>query len=142
MNRRKLIFVTNDDGYASAGFAAAVEVAQTLGDVIAVAPRTPQSGRSQAITLTEKLLLEKVRSDNGIEIYTLTGTEQYHPATGIKNCPSPTAKANFRLLNNRFLLMTRPYENDTIKASTESANDNNKISKKLILYPLKKQRRI
>lgn len=74
MNRRKLIFVTNDDGYASAGFAAAVEVAQTLGDVIAVAPRTPQSGRSQAITLTEKLLLEKVRSDNGIEIYTLTGT--------------------------------------------------------------------
>ena len=58
MNRRKLIFVTNDDGSASAGFAAAVEVAQTLGDVIAVAPRTPQSGRSQAITLTEKLLLE------------------------------------------------------------------------------------
>ncbi len=74
MQHKRLIFVTNDDGYASAGFAAAVEVARGMGDVIAVAPLTPQSGRSQAITLTETLMLEKMRSEEGLEIYTLTGT--------------------------------------------------------------------
>lgn len=74
MNRKKLIFVTNDDGYASSGFAAAIDVAREMGDVIAVAPRTPQSGRSQAITLTEELMLEKVHDSDGVEIYTLTGT--------------------------------------------------------------------
>ncbi len=74
MDRKRLIFVTNDDGYASAGFAAAIEVAREFGDVIAVAPLTPQSGRSQAITLTEELLLDKVRGDEGLEIYSLSGT--------------------------------------------------------------------
>lgn len=74
MDRKRLIFVTNDDGYAAAGFAAAIEVAREMGDVIAVAPLEPQSGRSQAITLTHPLFLDKRHSEQGLEIYTLTGT--------------------------------------------------------------------
>ena len=40
----RLILVTNDDGYASKGLAAAIEVARGFGRVVAVAPETTQSG--------------------------------------------------------------------------------------------------
>ncbi len=73
MNER-LIFVTNDDGYASKGFAAAIEVARTFGRVVAVAPETPQSGMSRAITLNTPLFLRRVREEEGLEVYALSGT--------------------------------------------------------------------
>ena len=71
---KRLIFVTNDDGYQARGFAAAVELAREFGDVIAVAPATPQSGRSQAITFGEPLFLDKRHEEEGLEIYSFTGT--------------------------------------------------------------------
>ena len=55
MNTEKLIFVTNDDGYQSKGFAAAIEVARKFGRVVAVAPERTQSGMSQAITMYNPL---------------------------------------------------------------------------------------
>ena len=58
MSRERLIFVTNDDGYAAKGFAAAIEVAREFGHVVAVAPAAPQSGRSQAITMYDPIFLE------------------------------------------------------------------------------------
>ncbi|MBL7791538.1 MAG: 5'/3'-nucleotidase SurE, partial [Saprospiraceae bacterium] len=41
---KPLILVTNDDGIAAPGIKALVSVAQSLGDVIVVAPDSPQSG--------------------------------------------------------------------------------------------------
>lgn len=73
MNER-LIFVTNDDGFQSRGFAAAIEVARSFGRVIAVAPLTPQSGRSQAITIHEPLFLREQSREEGVEIYSFSGT--------------------------------------------------------------------
>lgn len=73
MNER-LILVTNDDGYASKGFAAAIEVARTYGCVIAVAPEEPQSGMSQAITLNTPLFLRRVREQEGVTAYAFSGT--------------------------------------------------------------------
>ena len=72
--QKRLILVTNDDGYQARGFAAAVELAREFGDVIAVAPATPQSGRSQAITFGEPLYLDKRHEEEGLEIYSFTGT--------------------------------------------------------------------
>lgn len=74
MNDKKLIFVTNDDGYESNGFSRAVEIAQRLGDVIAVAPEVPQSGKSQAITIYEPLFLRQHCKEQGLEVYSLSGT--------------------------------------------------------------------
>jgi 5'-nucleotidase len=71
---RRLIFVSNDDGYQARGFAAAVEVAREFGDVIAVAPLTPQSGRSQAVTMYEPLFLELQHEEEGLQIYSFSGT--------------------------------------------------------------------
>ena len=74
MNKERLIFVTNDDGYQAKGFAAAIEVAREFGRVVAVAPTEPQSGRSQAITMYDPLFLEQRRKEDDVEVYSLTGT--------------------------------------------------------------------
>ena len=73
MNER-LILVTNDDGYASKGLAAAIEVARSFGRVVAVAPETTQSGMSQAITMYKPLFLRRVRQEPGVEVYAFSGT--------------------------------------------------------------------
>ena len=70
----KLVFVTNDDSYASKGFAAAIEVARHFGKVIAIAPDTVQSGKSQAITICNTLRLKTISISDDVEIYSLNGT--------------------------------------------------------------------
>lgn len=70
----RLILVTNDDGYASKGFAAAVGVARRFGRVVAVAPETTQSGMSQAITMHSPLYLRRIRQQEGLEVYAFSGT--------------------------------------------------------------------
>ncbi len=70
----RLIFVTNDDSFSAAGFEAAIEVAREFGRVFAVAPATVQSGRSQAITMYEPLFLDMKRCEEGVEVYSFSGT--------------------------------------------------------------------
>lgn len=74
MVNEKLIFVTNDDSYASKGFKAAIEVARRFGKVIAIAPDTVQSGKSQAITLFDMLRLREISKSEDVEVYSLNGT--------------------------------------------------------------------
>ena len=74
MKNSRLIFVTNDDGFAAKGFATAIEVAREFGRVVAVAPTEPQSGRSQAITMYEPLFLAERGSGEDYKIYSITGT--------------------------------------------------------------------
>lgn len=74
MDKERLIFVTNDDGFSSKGFAAAVELARGFGHVIAVAPEKMQSGMSHAITIYNPLFARKVREEDGVEVYSLSGT--------------------------------------------------------------------
>ncbi len=71
---RPLIFVTNDDGINAPGLKALVEVARELGDLIVVAPDTPQSGQGHAITLRDPLRLKKVDIFDGIDAYECSGT--------------------------------------------------------------------
>ena len=74
MSKQKVIFLTNDDSYRSKGFAAAIEIARQFGRVIAIAPDAPQSGMSQAITIYNPLFLRKVREEEGVLVYSLSGT--------------------------------------------------------------------
>ena len=55
------ILVTNDDGIVAPGIRALVEVAKKFGDVIVVAPDSPQSGQGHAITLNHPLKLKEYR---------------------------------------------------------------------------------
>lgn len=74
MDNNRLIFLTNDDGFRAKGFEAAIEVASSFGDVIAIAPEFPQSGKSQAITLDSSLQLNTIRDDGHVSVYSLSGT--------------------------------------------------------------------
>ena len=54
---KPLILVTNDDGITSKGIRTLVEIMQELGEVVVVAPNSPQSGMGHAITIGEPLRL-------------------------------------------------------------------------------------
>jgi 5'-nucleotidase len=72
--KKPLILVTNDDGLFAPGIRALVEVASTLGDVVVVAPDSPQSGMGHAITIHNPLRLNRVDSFGDIEAYECNGT--------------------------------------------------------------------
>lgn len=70
---KPLILVTNDDGILAPGLKALVEVASSFGEVVIVAPDSPQSGQGHAITLESPLRLKKVSYDD-LEAYECSGT--------------------------------------------------------------------
>ncbi len=58
--KKPLILVSNDDGITSKGIRHLVETVKQLGEVVVVAPDSPQSGMGHAITIGNTLRLEKV----------------------------------------------------------------------------------
>jgi 5'-nucleotidase len=74
MAKRPVILVTNDDGIVSPGIKCLVEAMQKLGEVIVVAPDSPQSGMGHAITLDEPLRVTEVDIFEGIRAYQCSGT--------------------------------------------------------------------
>lgn len=58
-----LILVTNDDGITAPGLRALISYMKDIGDVVVVAPDSPQSGMGHAITLDNTLYLQKVTID-------------------------------------------------------------------------------
>lgn len=71
---RPLILATNDDGISAPGLRALVEVMQELGEVVVVAPDSPQSGMGHAITLNNLLRIDKVDLHGPSEAYQCSGT--------------------------------------------------------------------
>lgn len=69
-----LLFITNDDGISAKGIRSLIEVAQTFGDVLVIAPDKPQSGMGHAITVNQILRLEKSILFPDLEAYTCSGT--------------------------------------------------------------------
>ena len=74
MTEKPLILVTNDDSIIAGGIAALVEAMTELGDVLVVAPDSPQSGTGHAITIHHPLRLRKSNEFSNIEAYTCSGT--------------------------------------------------------------------
>jgi len=74
-NKRPLILVSNDDGITSPGIRHLVETVKQLGEVVVVAPDSPQSGMGHAITIGNTLRLD--RSDifgDDVIAYQCSGT--------------------------------------------------------------------
>ncbi|WP_452599172.1 5'/3'-nucleotidase SurE, partial [Pontimicrobium sp. MEBiC01747] len=75
MTKKPLILVTNDDGVTAPGIRALIAVMKTIGEVIVVAPDSPQSGMGHAITINSTLHLQKINIDESIdEEYSCSGT--------------------------------------------------------------------
>ena len=74
MSNRKLILVTNDDGYQAQGIAELARLMRSLGDVVVVAPDGARSGAACAITPTRPVELKKIREENGLLLVACSGT--------------------------------------------------------------------
>ena len=74
MKRRPLIFITNDDGISAPGLKALVQVARELGEVLVVAPDSPQSGQGHAITIHDPVRMKGVKVFGDIETWECSGT--------------------------------------------------------------------
>ena len=85
MDKRPLILVTNDDGVTAPGIRKLIEIMKELGDVVVVAPDTPQSGKGHAITLDATLYINKLKTgDSEVDEYTCSGTPADCVKIGIK----------------------------------------------------------
>ena len=75
MTKRPLILVTNDDGITAPGLRTLIKVMNTIGEVIVVAPDSPQSAMGHAITINDTLYCKKEQIDNGPQTeYSTSGT--------------------------------------------------------------------
>jgi 5'-nucleotidase len=74
MKKKPLILVSNDDGITAKGIATLVDIVRGLGDIVVVAPNSPQSGMGHAITIHSPLKIYKSDVFEGIEAYESSGT--------------------------------------------------------------------
>jgi 5'-nucleotidase len=73
-SEKPLILVVNDDGIFAPGIKMLISIAAEIGEVIVVAPNSPQSAKGHAITINDPLRLNKVDLFPGIEAYECSGT--------------------------------------------------------------------
>jgi 5'-nucleotidase len=73
--KKPLILISNDDGITAPGILATVEVMKYFGEVVVVAPDSPQSGMGHAITINKPLRLVKNQQFGPeVESYHCSGT--------------------------------------------------------------------
>ena len=90
--KKPLILVSNDDGITSTGIRNLVDVVKELGEVIVVAPDSPQSGMGHAITVGDTLRLNESHIFEGVKAYECSGT----PADCVKMARHFVLKNNHR----------------------------------------------
>lgn len=75
MNLIPLILVVNDDGITAPGIRKLISIASEIGEVVVVAPDSPQSGMGHAITVNNTLFLNKLTSEEEvIKEFSCSGT--------------------------------------------------------------------
>ena len=75
MKSKPLILITNDDGITAPGIRTLISIMNEIGDVIVIAPDSPQSGMGHAITLDSTIYCDAVTIDEGEQLeYRCSGT--------------------------------------------------------------------
>lgn len=74
MNKKPLIFITNDDGIHAPGLRTLITIARKFGEVVVVAPDKAQSGMSHAVTTSSPLRIRKLHEEDGYSEYSCNGT--------------------------------------------------------------------
>jgi 5'-nucleotidase len=74
-SEKPLILVTNDDGVTAPGIRHLIKIMKEFGEVVVVAPDSPQSGMGHAITITDNLYCDKIQTEGqDYEEYSCSGT--------------------------------------------------------------------
>ena len=74
MKKKPLILVSNDDGTSAKGIQSLVSFIKDMGEVVVVAPDSPQSGMGHAITIGNTIRLDRTDIFGDIEAYECSGT--------------------------------------------------------------------
>jgi len=74
MNRNRNILLTNDDGIGAKGLLALTELLRPYGTITVVAPKEPQSGMSNAVSIITPIRLLPYEKGREITRYACTGT--------------------------------------------------------------------
>ncbi|MCC8095497.1 MAG: 5'/3'-nucleotidase SurE [Tannerellaceae bacterium] len=74
MTEKPLILITNDDGVWAKGINELTNSLKQLGEVVVFAPDGPRSGMSSAITSSVPIKYTLLKKENGLTIYSCTGT--------------------------------------------------------------------
>jgi 5'/3'-nucleotidase len=79
-DKRLTILLSNDDGYDAPGLEMLYQTFSSVAKVIVSAPRQDQSGAGHGITISEPILVEKVKKKDGAEWYAVSA----RPATCVR----------------------------------------------------------
>jgi 5'-nucleotidase len=79
MNKKPLILVVNDDGITAPGIRTLISVMNKIGDVVVVAPDSPQSGMGHAVTIDDTLYCDEITIDDGPQ-------KEYHSSGTPADC--------------------------------------------------------
>lgn len=71
---RPLILVSNDDSINALGVHVLIDRLLAFGDVVAVCPEGPQSGKSMALTVNDPLRVTRLEDYHGAQMYKVSGT--------------------------------------------------------------------
>ena len=74
MANRKMILISNDDGYSAKGIKSLTEYICDLADIIVCAPSGPRSGFSRSFSISNYFQIEKLKEEDGLQIWSCTGT--------------------------------------------------------------------
>ena len=75
MKKKPLILVTNDDGITAPGIRKLIEVMNQIGEVVVVAPESPQSAMGHAITINSTLQCTQIDIEKGTHLeFSCSGT--------------------------------------------------------------------
>lgn len=72
--KKPLILVTNDDGVNAPGIRTLIRIMRKLGEVVVVAPDSPRSAQSHAITVSEPLRLRLIEESEDYREFSCNGT--------------------------------------------------------------------
>lgn len=73
-NKRPLILISNDDGYAAKGINSLIEYVRGFGDIIVCAPESARSGFSCAFSSEQPLRLSLKREEEHLQVWACNGT--------------------------------------------------------------------
>ncbi len=120
MNPPKIL-ITNDDGIYSPGIHALWEAMCEVGDPIAVAPKTEQSAKGHAITITKPLRVKAITRDNGFIGWSVNGTPSDCTKLAIKSLLNEKPDLIISGINQGANLGSNIIYSGTISAAAEGA---------------------
>lgn len=74
IDNKPLILITNDDGINAPGIHELIDCVAEMGNVVAIAPDSPHSGQSSAISVNKPLRVTRHSDYHGAKMFSVSGT--------------------------------------------------------------------